>query len=63
MNARQFFDKVSEMREWQKKYFKTHSSTALSRSKQLEKEVDEEIARVNTIIGKEIPKQPNLFGE
>ena len=42
MKPRAFFDKVSEMREAQKEYFKTRSSAALNRSKALEKEIDDE---------------------
>jgi hypothetical protein len=64
MKPRAFFDKVSEMREAQKEYFKTRSSAALNRSKALEKEIDDEIARVNAILNKR-PQvvQGNLFGE
>lgn len=50
MNKREFFDKVSEMRAAQKEYFKFRSSTALTKSKKLEKEIDDEIARVNAIL-------------
>lgn len=64
MKPRVFFDKVSEMREAQKEYFKTRSSAALNRSKALEKEIDDEIARVNAILNKRPqPVQGNLFGE
>lgn len=64
MKPRAFFDKVSEMMEAQKEYFKTRSSAALNRSKALEKEIDDEIARVNAILNKR-PQvvQGNLFGE
>lgn len=50
MNAKQFFDLVSEMRSSQKEYFKTRSSQSLQKSKELEKKVDAEIERVNNII-------------
>ena len=64
MKPKEFFDKVSELREAQKEYFKTRSNAALNRSKALEKEIDEEIARVNTILSKRTqPVQVNLFGE
>lgn len=46
MNAKEFFDKVVEMREAQKKYFRMRTSAELTRSKQLEKEIDKEIERV-----------------
>lgn len=64
MKPKEFFDKVSELREAQKEYFKTRSNAALNRSKALEKEIDDEIARVNTILSKRTqPVQGNLFGE
>ena len=50
MNAKQFFDLVSEMRSSQKEYFKTRSSQSLQKSKELERKVDAEIERVNNII-------------
>lgn len=59
MNARQFFNLVSRLREAQKRYFKTRSSADLQSSKQLEKEVDEEIRRVNDIIQQK--QNPKLF--
>ncbi len=45
MDARQFFNLVSEMRNKQKEYFKTRTQSALKESKALEKRVDDEIAR------------------
>ena len=65
MNARQFFDRVSVMRKFQKEYFRTRSQTVLRQSKALEREIDAEIERVNAIIGndRKEPSQPNLFGE
>lgn len=57
MDAKEFFKKVSQMREAQKNYFKTRSSRYLSESRSLEKEIDTEIERVNTIIqNKQNPK-------
>ena len=47
MNSKEFFDKVVQMREAQKKYFRTRSQQALSESKMLEREIDAEIKRVN----------------
>ena len=64
MNAKTFFTKVALMREAQKEYFKTRSTTALRNSKALETEIDKEIERVYDIIG--TPKQPqqtNLFDD
>lgn len=50
MNAREFFDVVSQMREAQKSYFRTRSKSSLEKSKELEKQVDDEIKRVNYIL-------------
>ena len=64
MKPKEFFDKVSELREVQKEYFKTRSSAALNRRKALEIEIAAEIARVNVILSKRPqPVQGNLFGE
>ena len=50
MNARQFFDKVVEMRNAQKKYFETRDKSALDEAKRLEKEIDAEIRRVEIVL-------------
>ena len=50
MTAKDFFDLVARMRDKQKEYFRTRSGSVLKESKQLEKQVDEEIRRVNGII-------------
>lgn len=52
MNAREFFNKVAQMRSMQKEYFLTRSKTALQESKRLEREIDMEIERVEGIVGK-----------
>lgn len=59
MNARQFFDLVSEMRSAQKAYFKSRyghdeetKKNLLNESKDLERQVDLEIIRVNGILSK-----------
>lgn len=49
MNAKQFFDKVVEMRRLQKEYFKSRSARALEQSKRVEREIDNEIKRVQDI--------------
>lgn len=59
MNSREFYDKVVQMRQAQKEYFKTRSSVALQRSKQLEKEIDNEIARVEAVLGR-ADAQPHM---
>jgi len=50
MNAREFFDKVVEMRNAQKKYFETRDKDVLSEAKRLEKEIDAEIRRVEIVL-------------
>ena len=49
MNAREFFYLVAEMRRAQRNYFKTKEQRTLVASKILEKQVDEEIIRVEEI--------------
>ena len=49
MTPREFFDKVAAMRDAQKKYFKSRSRFDLDAAKRLEKEIDNEIARVADI--------------
>lgn len=63
MNARQFFDKVVEMRRLQKEYFKSHSHLVLEKSKAIEKEIDKEIKRVQDIEAVKKPPEPNLFNQ
>ena len=50
MTPKEFFDKVSRMRKAQKDYFRTRSGRALSDSKRLEQEIDDEIERVNKVV-------------
>ena len=59
MNAREFFDLVSQMRSAQKAYFKSRyghdeetKKNLLNESKDLERQVDLEIIRVNGILSK-----------
>ncbi len=49
MNARQFFELVAKMRQVQREYFKTRKKDWLIASKQFEREVDEEIRRVENL--------------
>ena len=51
-NSRDFSDMVCRMRKAQKNYFKTRDRDALNMSKEIEKQVDEEINRVNGILAK-----------
>lgn len=46
MTPKEFFDKVVEMRRCQKEYLKNKRQIDLRISKQIEREVDEEIERV-----------------
>ena len=62
MNARQFFDRVAQLRKFQKEYFATRSKESLHQSIALEKEIDAEIERVQALIAqKPNVQQPNLF--
>lgn len=46
MTTIEFVDKVKTMRDAQKEYFNTRSRSVLEKCKQLEREVDAEIARL-----------------
>ena len=59
MNAKQFFYKVKQMRKAQAKYFRIKTISALMEAKKIETEIDDEIARVEKLIGK--PEQTSLF--
>lgn len=59
MNAKDFFDLVSQMRNAQKNYFRTKAVDYLAESKRLEKAVDSEISRVNNLLA----KKQTLFGD
>lgn len=67
MTAKDFFYKVATLRYYQKEYFATRSRDSLEKAKALEKEVDAEISRVNSILS--ISQQmspdstPSLFPE
>lgn len=50
MDSKTFFDKVVRMREAQKAYFKRRSPSYLNESKRFEKEIDDEIKRVQQLI-------------
>lgn len=62
MNARQFYDLVVRMRQKQKDYFRSRTSTDLRLSKELERQVDAEIERAQKLIGAPPhPEQMELF--
>lgn len=60
MNSKEFFDRVCELRRWQREYAKTRRTEAGRKVKKLEQVVDVEIARVCAILGA-AAKQPNIF--
>ena len=63
MTPKEFYDKVVEMRKAQKEYFRFRAPSALSKSKQLEAEIDAEIKRVEQLLSeKEKARQTSLFG-
>lgn len=49
MDAKEFFIKVAEMRRAQKAYFGTRTKETLEKAKSLEREIDNEIKRVNEL--------------
>lgn len=49
MNAKEFFSLVTEMRNAQKTYFRNRTTENLQRSKDLERQVDNEIRRVERL--------------
>ncbi len=59
MNAEQFFNAVASMREAQRTYFRTRSSSSLRESKALERAIDAEIKRVREIKGTQ--SEPKLL--
>lgn len=58
MTSKEFFFKVATLRYYQKEYFATRSREALAQAKELEKEIDAEIARVNRILEQKKNTQP-----
>ncbi|MDE6410039.1 MAG: hypothetical protein K2K81_07340 [Muribaculaceae bacterium] len=63
MTHRQFFDRVALLRIFQKEYFATRSRESLQKAKALEKEIDDEIARVKRILALKEQQAPNLFSQ
>jgi hypothetical protein len=56
MTSKEFFYLVVEMRNAQKSYFRTRDQNDLQKSKQLEKQIDNEIRRVKQLqIEPELP--------
>jgi hypothetical protein len=61
MNAKQFFVKVARMRDAQKMYFKYRSDERLQEALRLEKEIDQEILRVNLALSQK--ESEELFNQ
>ena len=59
MDSKAFYEAVVQMRKAQKEYFKSRQPSYLQRSKQYEKVVDDEIARVERIMWERT--NPSLF--
>lgn len=55
MTSKQFFQRVSALRQLQKEYFKSRSSETLRQAKAVEREIDDEIARVNKLTSNSQP--------
>lgn len=53
MNAKEFFYLVSQMRDAQKTYFRTHDGVTFRACRALENDVDREISRVKAIMASE----------
>jgi len=62
MEQKDFVQLVAKMRDAQKSYFKMRTSQDLSRSKQLERQVDAELSQYTIANGKAV-KQQSLFDE
>lgn len=60
IKPKEFYDTVKEMRNAQKAYFSLRTKASLEDSKQLEKRIDDEIARVEEILHPS-PKQMDFF--
>ena len=62
MTTQQFFERVAQLRKFQKAYFKNRDKESLQQSIALEKEIDAEIDRVQRILLKR-QQTPNLFNQ
>lgn len=64
MNARQFYKKVVKMRWYQREYFRTRDRGLLSAAKAMEKEIDDEIRRVEALASAKTGYiEPSLFDD
>lgn len=53
MNPREFFYKVAEMRDTQRRYFETRDRATFRAARFLENEIDSEIRRVKKLLDEE----------
>ena len=60
MNAKEFYEKVKEMRKRQRAYFNCRTQANLKAAKDIERVIDDEIDRVEEILHP-TPKQLDLF--
>ena len=63
MTAKEFFYKVAELREAQKRYFRIRSSRDLSICRKLEQEIDNEINRVKNLSSSRFNQQLFFFND
>ena len=61
MTPKEFYDKVVEMRKAQKEYFRFRAPSALSKSKQLEAEIDADGNKAGRTTSKREGKSPANF--
>lgn len=60
MKARVFYETVKELRKAQKEYFSTRNPNALSRSREIERVIDEEIERVEKVLKTKVAVQGEI---
>jgi hypothetical protein len=60
MNAQQFYTKVKQLREAQRRYFKDRNSRDLMKCREIERELDTEIERVEKLRVKNEPEPQQL---
>lgn len=59
MNAREFYFRVKEMRHLQRIYFETHDRLILKACFVVEKDIDQEIERVDSILAEQEKGDPH----
>ena len=61
MTAREFYELTKAVRDAQRKYFRTRLPSDLDKSKRLEKELDNEIKRIELALKEQKNPQLKLF--